>query len=514
MPKRYQVVDYSVESLVALFFKGAYNHRESYVRGKAQIRYLVDYCASIGTKTLVYEPEYIDVHFSIDHSGYYARCFELYPKTCSRIHFFDVHFTERTLANVLSGKGRCAPAQFSMEFGYRGFIVVKPLPETIVGRTCLVAPNGPTENNFPTLHGYTANLFGIPLTVNSLPFQEQDHEVAACATSALWSVVHGTARVFQHAVFSPLEITRTALATLPLFGRALPNDGLTVYQMAGVIRQFGLEADLVDVNKKYLLQSSSYAYLRGGVPPLLGFDFNLDDPDHPPQLHAVAVVGYELNGPVIPFELNEFRLRATRLTKLFTHDDGVGPFAPCSLTDDDLVLTEWEDDRGDKKKARPSQLLIPLYQQIRTPFNGILDSVIELDDLVEGLRSDLKTLDLSERLEWDIYLIEVQRFKREILADPKVSQKEKLDILTRNLPRFLWRATGYETQERKLDVVFDATDLLQGRQLVTSITHASELEIKLASECQRIGAFEYLEYELSKNIVNHFLDKYQQKASG
>jgi len=74
-----------------------------------------------------------------------------------------------------------------LDSNYLGFMVLKPLPQTIVGRTCFKTyPDDGNRRHFPTLHKYSSNLFGLPLTVNSLAYQEQDKVVAACATSALW----------------------------------------------------------------------------------------------------------------------------------------------------------------------------------------------------------------------------------------------------------------------------------------------------------------------------------------
>jgi len=193
---------------------------------------------------------------AVQAGGYYVRCFGCYPKQCSRIHLFASDLNKGTFDRILGGQlARSGVSMVSPE-NYQGFIVVKPLPQTVVGRSCLRPPLRAQANGvYPTLIAQRANLYGMDCSLNSLPFQEQDHEVAACATSALWSVLHGTARLFDHSILSPLEITRTALSKRPLFGRALPNDGLDIYQMAGVVRHVGLEADVVDATERYLLQA-------------------------------------------------------------------------------------------------------------------------------------------------------------------------------------------------------------------------------------------------------------------
>jgi hypothetical protein len=192
------------------------------------------------------------------------------------------------------------PRKLSRLLPYFGFVVVKPLPETVLGRTCLAAPNGANahqvdsllETSFPATIPCACNLFGIDLNVKSLVFQEQDHEVAACATSALWSVLSGTAHSFKHGVLSPFEITRAAAAAAPMDSRALPNDALDLYQISGAVRHVGLEPFMLQAGR--FLKAGIYAYLRGRIPALIGIDFNLHE-EGQRELHAVALNGFGLS---------------------------------------------------------------------------------------------------------------------------------------------------------------------------------------------------------------------------
>jgi hypothetical protein len=348
-----------------MFAEGALAPRNGYIDAKPQIDYLNEYCERLGVRSIVYEPEYIDRHFSEDFGGYYVRCFGAYRKKCSRVHFFGTKVTPEQISKLLIDQK--SPDDVARKLKYHGFAVIKPLPETVIGRTCLTPQ--PPAAAFPTLRSQRANLFGMDFALESLPFQEQDNEVAACATSALWSVLHGTARLFDHPILSPLEITRAAQAQFPLFGRALPNDGLDMYQMAGVVQELGLEAEIIDVGIKFILQSYAYAYLRGGVPILFGIDFNMV-PGNAAELHAIALTGYQMTKKKPqPAAKAKFNSVASRIERFYAHDDGVGPFAPIDLVpSQDLVLTSWKDARGRRIKARPDQVLVPLYSQIRTPY--------------------------------------------------------------------------------------------------------------------------------------------------
>ena len=468
---------------MALFVNGAHQpaHKDR-IQQKRQIAYLNEYCSESGVQTLVYEREYVDRHYSEDFWGYYVRCFEGYRKVCSRIHFFAKPFDAKAIKRIFANEG-ISEKDGVNHLGYRGFMVVKPLPETLIGRTCL-SPNGASRQSaeFPTTSRQTANLFGVPLEIQSLPFQEQDHEVAACATSALWSALYGTANIFDHLVLSPLEITRNALARSPFIGRALPNDGLDMAQITGVVRHVGLEADVIDAGRKHLLKGTAYAYLRGGIPLLLSIDFNLKRGQEA-ELHAVALAGYRFGLPTaVPFPHNGFKLRAARIDSLYAHDDGVGPFAPLDLrAAGNRVTTSWLDDNGNRQLARLDQLLIPLYHQIRIPFRSILYGIVQFDAVLEFLRARHKVPLLPARLEWDIFLNEIGDLKKEILSDPTITPLQKQDTLTMSLPRFVWRAIGSLGQSRKLDLFFDATDLLQGKQLLRSLIYDPDLENSIAN---------------------------------
>ncbi len=475
------------------------------VSGKAHQTYFDGYFASIGAKTIISENTYVDRDYLDDFAEYYVRCFESYERTCVRLHFFDVSFSEEDFTQyLLEGSGTLSDE--ALQAAYLGFIVVKPLPRTIIGRTCLrTYPTSVRGRQFPITREYEANLFGLTLTVKTLAFQEQDQVAAACATSALWAIFQGTGRLFHHAIPSPVEITKAATQLAPLDTRTLPEThGLTVEQMAHAIRGVGLEPFAVRVNDEYVMKSTLYAYLRGRVPVLMGV--HLAEAGNSLTLpigvshafvggHAVAVTGYNLGLPSAqPFGATGFLLRASKIDKIYAHDDQVGPFARMlidnirvrldpSAPDLFSISTSFGSSNGvATHRAIPTVALVPLYHKIRIPFERVHDVVVFFDSFIEAFRQQIAqqgdTL-LSQRIEWDIYLTTVNDFKQSIMRMPTLPHDYRMETLLENMPRFLWRATGYCDDDPVLDLLFDATDIEQGTFFLRAIEYHEQLSLLL-----------------------------------
>ena len=151
------------------------------LKDRVHASYFAGYLSDIGAATLVAEHQYIDKDYLEDYEGYYARCFSSYERRCTRLHFFSFRFSDQDLANTLNAKEGAIPVEeFQKKGAYLGFIVVKPLPMTVIGRTCLaVYPSDGGRRHYPVTREYSVSLFGIELRVRSLAFQEQDRAAAA-----------------------------------------------------------------------------------------------------------------------------------------------------------------------------------------------------------------------------------------------------------------------------------------------------------------------------------------------
>lgn len=495
----FEIYPYSIDQLVDIFADKSISNKEL-IRSKIHLTYFNEYFEHLDTKTILVENDYIDRDFLEDFSSYYVRCFSDYRRKCTRLHFFKNEFYFNEFDALLSQSN--PPLKESLQQNYLGFIVIKPLPLTIIGRTCLVTypENNKKERNYPIKRKYEVNLFGFSLSIESLAFQEQDNVVAACATSTLWSVFHHTGTLFHHSILSPVEITKAATRQLPIETRTFPNKGLSGEQMAHAIENVNLEPFLVGViNSEYYLKSYIYAYLRFGIPLIFGiqlFEIN-EDNNSPIGRHAVAVVGYRIdNNYKQPEELNnedDVQLVSSRISKLYVHDDQVGPFSRMVFDNQKIKViengseeklialsTSWgaKNSRMGNVKAVPKILLVPLYHKIRIPFDTIHKTIRIFNSILDQLKENVSALQY-DKFYWDIYLTDVNKLKSEIFNSEQYAEGYFKEILLKNMPRFIWRATALQGNKPYIDLLFDATDIEQGQYFICAIEYNKDFSFWL-----------------------------------
>lgn len=484
----YKVLPYSDAVLKNCLIEQAGAHKKV-IESKHHLICFNKYFAHINVQTIVVEENYVNRDFLEDYSSYYVRSFKNYKKICVRLHFFNNLFSEEDFSSILRGNPNGCTIE-DLQEGYKGFMVLKPLPITIIGKTCLATYEDNGGRYFPTVRKYEANLFGIKLIVNSLAYQEQDSIVAACASSSIWTAFHGTGKLFQHSFPSPVEITKWATKYFPFANRHFPNKGLSGEQMAIAIREIGLEPYLYNVMTHDVLKATVYAYLKGKIPIVLGFNlWEVGEAGVEPRRfgkHAVTITGYnEINLLTNNFEnVNNLTLSSSKIDKFFVHDDQVGPFAKMDFSSTTVKYKEYEFESLETTwidsnreigniKAAPEVIILPLYHKIRIPFENVLASVNFFNQTFVPIASHMKKFQLFE---WDIYLSDIRDFKNDILHNNKIPSEKKEEFLIEKYPKYLWRAIGKINNEEKIEFIFDATDIDQGSFLISTIIYDSVVE--------------------------------------
>ena len=246
-----------------------------------------------------------------------------------------------------------------LQDAYLGFCVMRPLPGSPVGRTVLPPLGQVTDSGrrreFGVIREYIAHLAGFELRVRGLAFQQQDQGVSACATTALWSAIHGVAPKEGLSIPTPADITEAASRYLLVGGRSLPSEGLTVHQMCEAIRASGLAPLFVPSVSLESDRAQLLSYLKSGFAPVLAIQSLQGGGGH-----AVCAVGFKL-GDVAPQtnpNLN-FRDASTALLGVYIHDDRLGPYAsadvyPWTLQSGDVktaLRISWPDEDVDVEHA-------------------------------------------------------------------------------------------------------------------------------------------------------------------
>lgn len=482
---------------------------------KLQKIYFETYFDEIKTKTIVLEKKYIDKDYLEDFSNYYIRCFNSYERFCGRIHFFDTEYDNAYFKSIITGTIPNLNEELEkLNKSYLGFIVLKNLPQTIIGRTCLKTYETVyTDRHYPVIRNYDVNLFGIPLKIKTLAFQEQDSVAAACASSALWSMFHGTGALFQHTIPSPYVITKLATENFPTRSRIFPNKGLSLEMMAKAIRDLGLEPLFVSTKNIIIAKATIYAYLKAGIPLLLGEMLYKKETLIEEGLHAVAIVGYHLNekNTAAPYSRNGLLLKASKLDKIYAHDDQVGPFARMNFLQNISKLENWGmstsfgmENGQEMYMSNPEALLIPTYHKIRIPFIKILEEINKFDRLLENFiikYPNLRTF--VPKIEWDIYLTTSNDLRKEIRESQNLVDEYKYEICTKNYPKYLWNATGYINNKKVITMLFDATDIEQNEFLFDIISYDETIYNTLAT----ISVIIYEEQKpkpVDNVIISHF----------
>lgn len=450
---------------------------------KKQVTYLFNYLKDLGAKSIVLETDYVDKDYLEDYSRYYVKCFNKYGARCARLHFFSEELNHTQLDELFKNPYQKDRAE-QLNQSYLGFMVVKPIPKTFIGKTCLKIYPIFENGDKPLLsRDYVANLYGLELKVRSIAFQEQDKVLSACATTAIWTSLHAIKTKYIKDIPSSSEITLAAINHIENSSNSFPNNGLTNKQILRALDAQNLRHNLIsiasfDSASKDSIWQKILAYLNSGIPIILGTDvYKLSD-NRSQKLdgHAVTVLGYDDSDDT---------------KALYLHDDRLGPFARGKIVsveslnleaiegDEDLsnqwclVLQEknsegeWQDP---EQFLIPDSLIIPVNKMIRIRADLVINTC---QSIYEEYQRTLKQIEdpgyaalKEEPVDYAVKIEELATIWQRAFKSPNIQNRKQ--ILTMNAARFIWTATFRYGGEPAFEILFDATDIPQGN-LVTDI---------------------------------------------
>lgn len=450
---------------------------------KPQLNYIYHYLTDLGARTVLLEREYLDKDYLEDFSRYYVKCFNNGGTKCARLHFFksvsadvppdgkpspDSIIDHSYLGEVLA-KGNESEKYRKLQDAYLGFVVIKPLPMTFVGKTCLQqypGVRGPGEYVRCLSKEYQIDLFGIELRVHSVAFQEQDRVVSACATTAIWGALHAIRwNSNLRRIPACSEITTNAINHIDGSHNSFPNKGLTNKQILRALDVEGLRyynETLENVDLRSLLDTAR-CHIDSGVPLILGVKIH-DADGNELGGHAVTILGYKSDGENSAF---------------YIHDDRLGPFARATFETiagrNGLALRR-KTDKGTWEKPHellvPSSLIAPNYKKVRIPYTLPRNTckVIQ-DEFEEWIKSGGGRRDqYKNALRFSLQLEQISDIRKELINYPysqndKELIRRKVRFLTGSYARFQWVAAFTFQGQPAFKILFDATDIPQGNAI-------------------------------------------------
>lgn len=482
------------------------------VKQKKQISYLHSYLQStdIDANTIIIENSYIERNYTENYSEYYSRCFHPYPKVCSRIHFFHLNpetkWESEDLEQLLNHRDIDlfkSSGYDELCQGYIGFVVIRPIPNTFLDKICLKPYRRLSElkkKNTVIKREYKVSLFGMPLAINTVAFQEQDKVLSACATSALWSFTHATNHRMEKDIPSPGVITKLAKPSNQGHDRQFPNTGLSSYMIRRFINEAGLEPEQINLKESEnynpdLLKEYSYSFISSKIPLICGvsvFEESTDTDISGNVIyqykgdHAIAILGYSLSNNSKATQ--DIYLTSHSIDKLYAHDDRIGPFTRLIFKDDESISledgkvikkyliaeidksTSSEISKFNKEIIIPNILILGLYHKVRISYSAIKNTAVAFNEFlnkflispnaIEVVNSTNIVVD-TKTWNWDISLYEVNDFKKEII---KSNLKNKIKYLTAHWPKYIWSIeVESKDKEQLFSLCFDATDIPQGK---------------------------------------------------
>lgn len=420
------------------------------VKNNGRVKYLVDYLRYLGCKTIITELDYVDADYLDDYASFYSKSFDRIPSRCRRLHLFSCDISAEEFESALG----CPERSSLFEPNYLGFVVSRPLPAAIIGRTLLKTyPPDQGRRQYTATRPYRVNLFGIDLMIESLAYQEQDTSLAACATVALWSCFQKTQELFPSTTApTPVAITKAA-NRLQLAARSFPSRGLEIQQICNAISAVGLDPEVYPVTKDLPFVSLAYSYLKLGVPVLAVVKI--------PGIgaHAIAINGFSLTGnqhlqseggsALLPPMIGR------RINELYGHDDQMGPFCRLKLKMGADGVVRFVD-TGWNQELEPLALVIPVYPKIRIGFREVTSWVSMVSTMVSWKRN-------AKDFEWDIHLTRTNDFKHDLHTGiSSVPNHIKREILLSGLPKYIWRCGLKVAGAPTFEMILDTTAMVNG----------------------------------------------------
>jgi hypothetical protein len=213
---------------------------------------------TITVSSIIVEKQYIDKDYRNTFSKFHSKKFVTPDSRCIRLHLFTSSIDFEN------------PDTKKWQNGYAGYIILRPTLPNSIGRTLLSPSIFKIKGSYLCVCIEKIMVNGVELEIQGFPFISQDTDATVCAQSSLWMLL----RYFSNRYRWYKEVYPSDLSSIVKahpHGRTMPGAGLTMIQMADVLRELGFSSLLYN-NSEYGNDFFKYAYnyIESGFPLLLG----------------------------------------------------------------------------------------------------------------------------------------------------------------------------------------------------------------------------------------------------
>ena len=426
-------------------------------------------------RSAVVEP-YISTDWYEEYSQLYSRVFREIPREASRIHFFASVPGDRLVRYTdFFDMPEC------FREAYLGYTVMRPLPAFRAGDTVLRSPCtiGRGKHLVHCMAEFHVSLLGNDLTVEGMPFCQQETSVGRCAEADLWMLSRFLNKQGETRRYRPAEITAISRRT---FASGPPREGLNEYQMVDALRQMGLNPECINPPSAENARELIYSCIESELPVIAGI------PDH-----VVVIIGHDHVAP-LTFDgafcpaATDFRLgsMSQAVGTFIAHDDEQGPYE-----DQEVMMGGGEEDEpehseGGEEQTKllrlneadvdfclvvmPPRIHLNCFEVWRHSVNWLERVNAVVTDTFDKAEPDLWSEDELDDLILRVYLRRCDRFKSDLL-NPRSTPRRHKDFIALyrclQMPRFVWvvelayrsELEGTAPDKRRIrgEIVFDST---------------------------------------------------------
>jgi len=244
---------------------------------------LTDYLEDIKDSVYCFiEYPYVDKLYRDSYYHFFSSRHQTYLRNTIRVSFFAENITPESFRDTKLIE--------SIREQYLGFVVLRPTPPCIIGRS-MISPKALKTNSFLCcLCESNVVVNGIKFSISAFPHSSQDTETITCAETSVWSCMEYFGNKYsEYKTILPSSIN-TAIKEMTS-ERLLPSRGLTIGWISYALKTFGFGTRIYSrdacPDKKEFQRVLNY-YVESGIPLVVSLTKQ-------GAAHAVLFVGHEDN---------------------------------------------------------------------------------------------------------------------------------------------------------------------------------------------------------------------------